>query len=102
MIYIYSNQELFAFNHICDEDEFIGIIKNAQLDKSMLDKLLFVPLDKNDADDESFSEIDPDTIYFTEYQQVVNGKCKYHSDISFKKSEENLLSMSFTDNHGHK
>ncbi len=76
--------ELFPYNHITEDQEFVGTIKHMKFDVKSLSNLSFNVFDVNNQDMHGLlNEIDPDN-YFTEAVAQRNlMECKYYDEDSF-------------------
>ena len=95
---IICNENMFPFNHILDDTEFMSALPANDLDYITLNsisKLLFVPFDFNE--DPSYIpgfEYDPDIHFFNQMSQNITFNSNYYSVEGFKKCfSEKILTI---------
>ena len=98
---IICNENMFPFNHILDDTEFMSALPANDLDYinlNSISKLLFVPFEFNE--DPSYIpgfEYDPDIHFFNQMSQNITFNSNYYSEEGFKKyvSERNINNFNF-------
>ena len=94
-------KEIFAYNHIDDDDDFHCAILEGISDCAFrlqeMNSKVFTPFEINDRLDAPFGDIDPDMQYYTDMNYVENMKCDYYFEDAFNKKistiETNKLSL---------
>ena len=94
-------KEIFAYNHIDDNDDFHCAILEGISDCAFrlqeMNSKVFTPFEINDSIDAPFGDVDPDMQYYTDMNYVENMKCDYYFEDAFNKKissiETNKLSF---------
>ena len=94
-------EDIFAYNHIDDDDDFHCAILEGIFDCAFrlqeMNSKVITPFEINDRLDAPFGDIDPDMQYYTDMNFVENMKCDYEFEDAFNKKissiETNKLSL---------
>ena len=85
------NENIFPFNHIIDDTEFMFALYELQLNRSQghtrnTQSIAFDPFEINDNDyDPPLSDIDPDSAFFREHAHYLNSSSNYYSEDLFNR-----------------
>ena len=96
-------EDVFAFNHLIDDDEYHSALKENIVDHSYqfleIEKKIFNPFEMNNRIDTPLTEIDPDLQFYTESHYICSTKCEYYleeqfvSEISENRKLETQMSL---------
>ena len=91
------NAEIFAYNHIEDDNMFFNAIHELRLDRPLLnnvyieDNLVFNPFEMNEEDNDfPCADIDPDSLYFNRLGFQLNSNCNYYNEDEFNSRMTNM------------
>ncbi len=89
------NENLYSFNSLIEDDEFIGVNNNNQINIQKLNSMLFQPfyLSENDNSD-LLNDVNPDENYFNNFMQLFgNGSQYYDGNTFIEEGDQNSMSL---------
>ena len=94
---ITCSEDIFPFNHLCEEEDFILAISDYwHIDETVpfndlnIQEKLFTPFDLNENENVPLYDIDPDIQFYRNQCNTSLPNCDYHLEDSFNKKISNL------------
>ena len=88
------SEDIFPFNQVCDDDEFLRILsENWESDSAQNANhhdRIFVPFEINDDELSPLHDVDPDVNFYQEFHNNSINSCDYYYEKSFSKRCQDL------------